>query len=145
MALRIFKAMAKPYVDYPALVLYSCPDKLIMRLQQLQNHVIRICLCAEPRASIGELHQTTKILLVKNRIKFNINKAMHRMIDKPNCGYRNNIQSSTRLHTVPVFMNIFPNSVRFQRSLCGFGFATWNRLPVDVRKTTDAIIFNRIV
>lgn len=67
-------------------------------------------------------------------------KQMQRYISREDCLYRrpmHNIDRYTRSLLGPLFINIFPNSVRFQKSLCGMGFSLWNKLPVHIRKITD--------
>lgn len=76
-ALKIFKAMVLPYMEYIFFCLGPCNDKDLTRLQRLQNHGLRICLRAPPRTSVLQLHSSAKLLLVKNKIKLNILKQMH--------------------------------------------------------------------
>lgn len=37
----------------------------------------------------------------------------------------------------PSFVNIFPRSTHFQKSLCGYWFSVWNKPPVDHRKIVE--------
>lgn len=84
-ALRIMKSMVMPYLEYVFFVLNACTDRLITRLQRLQNRGLRICQRANLRTSVADLHLKSKCLLVKNKIRMNTLKQMHRIIYKPNC------------------------------------------------------------
>lgn len=139
-ALRIFKAMVLPYMEYVFFCISPCSDKDLTKLQRLQNKGLRVCLKLPSRTSVLRLHSDSRLLLVKNKIKLNILKQMHRYINREDCLYKrqmNNIDRYTRSLLGPTFINVFPNSVRFQKSLCGKGFSLWNKLPAFARKIKD--------
>lgn len=48
-ALRIFKSMVLPYIEYIFFCLSPCTDKELTKLQRLQNRGLRICLKPSPR------------------------------------------------------------------------------------------------
>lgn len=139
-AIRIFKCMVLPYMEYSFFCMSPCPDKEITKLQRLQNRGLRVCLKPPPRTPVLCLHASSKLLLVKNKIQLNILQQMHRFIYRPNCPYKKNlnlIDCYTRSLLVPSFVNIYPCSTRFQKSLCGQGFCLWNKLPAEMRKTAN--------
>lgn len=47
----------------------------------------------------------------------------------------------TRSRAAPLFINIMPTNVKFQKSQCGYGMALWNQLPADVRREEDRAWF----
>lgn len=143
-AIRIFKSMVLPYMEYVFFCLNPCTDKDITKLQRLQNRGLRICYKSTVRTSVLQLHKSAKLLLVRNKIKLNTLKQMYRFIKRESCNYcktLQNVDRVTRANLGPMFVNIFPNSTRFQKSLCGHGFSLWNQLPVDIRKIDDKDAF----
>lgn len=139
-AIRIFKSMVLPYMEYVFFCISPGTDKDLTKLQRLQNRGLRICLRPPPRTPTINLHATSNLLLVKNKIKLNALKQMHRFIYRDGCPYKKsliNIDYVARSLLGPLFINIRPRSSRFQKSLCGYGFCLWNRLPADLRKIAD--------
>lgn len=126
-----------PYLEYVLFILNACTDRLLTRLQRLQNRGLRICLRSDQRTPVIHMHQKARCLTVKDKIRMNTIKQMHRKIYNPCCRYRK-IPARTMRNTVaPLFAEIFLNSVKFQKSLCGFGFTIWNTLEADVRGIRD--------
>lgn len=70
-AIRIFKAMVLPYMEYVFFCISPCTDKELTKLQRLQNRGLRICLKPPLRTSIINLHSSSNLLLIKNKIKLN--------------------------------------------------------------------------
>lgn len=83
--LRIFKALVMPYIEYSCFPFSASTDKLIVKLQRLQNRGLRVCLRAEVRRPIAEMHQDCKILYIKHKIELKIIKVMYRRIHRQNC------------------------------------------------------------
>lgn len=121
LALNIFKAMVMPYLEYTFFLFSAVTDKAATKLQRLQNKGLRTSLLAVRGTPLSNLHQDAKILYVKYKIDLNIIKCMHRRIYRSICSDRIINASSTRSHTAPLFYEIYPNSTKFQRSLCGRG------------------------
>lgn len=68
----IFKAMVMLYLEYSFFVFSSVPDKQVTKLRRLQSRGRRACLLAERRTPISRLHQESKMLYIKLKIKLNI-------------------------------------------------------------------------
>lgn len=116
-AIRIFKSMVLPYMEYIFFCISPCTDKEITRLQHLQNRGLHICLKYPPRTPVLVLHNASNLLLVKSKMKLNTLKQMHRFINRDFCPYRSSthgIDRVTRSILGTTFVNIFPNSSRFQ-------------------------------
>lgn len=140
-SIRIFKALAMPYMEYAFFLLSACQDKHVTKLQRLQNKGMRICLRSRGHTSTASLHQDCKMLTVRNKIKLKMLKCMNRRINRPNCRDRAIGQRSTRSHDAPLFNEYFPLNSKFQKSLCGLGYLLWNRLEAEVRSIQDYHIF----
>lgn len=136
-AIRLLKALAMPYMEYAFFVLGACSDKTVTKLQRLQNRGMRISLLCPTRTSTNILHEQCRMLTVKNKMKLNTLKVMYRRIYKHNCIDQRDISNTTRSNRAPLFAELFPHSARFQKSLCGWGFQLWNRLPADALRIED--------
>lgn len=142
-AIRLFKALAMPYMEYAYFILGACNDKSITKLQRLQNRGMRICLKSTRLTPTSILHEQCKMLTVRNKMILNTLKVMNRRIHRAHCPDRNSNIRATRSNRAPLFIEIFPLSARFQKSLCGWGYQLWNRLPADARATDDPAFFSR--
>lgn len=84
-AINVFKAMVLPYIDYPLYLFYTSSDKLLTKLQRLQNKGLRICLKAPARTPVRHMHKDCKQLYVKNRMHVGILNIMHRRVYCTHC------------------------------------------------------------
>lgn len=115
--IKIMNSMVMPYLEYVYFVLHACPDRLITRLECLQNRGLRICLHANIRTSVFELHQRSRCLMVKNKVKLNTIKQMYRRINRKTCHNRKVAPVYTQRSVAPMFVEIHPYSVKFQRPI----------------------------
>lgn len=141
-AINVFKAMILPYIDYPLFLFSTATDKLLTKLQRLQNGGLRICLKAPARSSVSLMHQDCN---VKNRMQINILKSIHRQIYQPHSDDVNISNTFTHNTLGPMFNELCPNSSRFQCTLCGISYTLWNGLTVGVRKMHDRNAFKNTI
>lgn len=66
-AFDVFKAMVLPYIAYPLFLSRIVSDKLLTKLQHLQNRGLRICLKAPARTPVSHMHQDCKLLYFRNQ------------------------------------------------------------------------------
>ena len=66
-ALTIYRSKILPYFDYGDILYHSALNHNADRLQKLQNRALRICLKAEARTPILNLHNRAKLPLLKHR------------------------------------------------------------------------------
>lgn len=131
-AIRLYKAMILPLIDYPNFCLSPCTEKLKTKIQRLQNKALRICLRSNHLDSTVDNHNHVKLSFIDKRRDVNILKLIHWRIYSPNISEPNstifqivnNSQSesvSTRLCAAPTIRLDIPTSGKICKSLLYYG------------------------
>lgn len=150
--------MILPYFDYINFCLCSCTNKILTKLERLQNRALRICFRATHFDGVVDLHRHTKISTIDKRCDVDILKVMHRNVynvisfSQSPVGYSftiidnsNQEMSSTRARRAPIISSELPRSEKSRRSLLYYGISLWNNLSTDIRNIDDSSVFKSAV
>ena len=136
-AIRIYKTMIKPHMDYIDFVVESSSSDRINKLDKLQNKAIRrIEYCVDPikRLDIEELHVKYKIEKLALRRKRNLMKIIHKhskcLENIDNVRPKMELRSKNKVK----IKNKFTGISRVFNSPLYRGLRIWETLPSDVQK-----------
>ena len=139
-ALKIYKSMIMPYLDYGDILFMNANVKRVKKLQTLQNRALKICHDG-PNVPIDMLHQSAQIpKLIPRRISHLLN-FMYK--NRSNKKILNTRDVCTRLHDAPVFITKKTNSEKYKANVFYNGATYWNKLPVHTRNTETYDIFKK--
>ena len=137
-AIKIYKSMIIPYIDYGDIFYMKSNVTQVKKLQTLQNRALRIC-HARPNVPINILHQSAKISKLIPRREAHLLNFMFK--NRKNIKRLNNRNVRTRLHDAPVFITSKPNSEKYKANVFYNGAISWNDLPVHIRNIETHNIF----
>ena len=66
--IRLYKVYVRSIFEYGAVCFLHCPDLVLDILQKIQNRAIRICLRLPRYVSVGLLHESACLQMVKDRL-----------------------------------------------------------------------------
>ena len=130
-AVKIYKTMILPYMDYGDVFVINANAKQIKKLQTLQNKALRTCLNPHPETPVDMLHQSVQLPKLDVRREAHLLNFMYKY--KENKLYLNNRNIRTRLHDAPVFKTVKPNVEKFKNNIFYNGAVKWNNLTSDIR------------
>lgn len=159
-AIKLYKTMILPIVDYANFCLTACTDKLKTKLQRLQNKALRICLKATRSDRTFDLHVKARLAPLDLRRNVDLLKLFHKKVYSPaisdydltinnnltNVDHENNenlITSAplTRFNIAPVAMTKTPNSEKFRKGMLYSSTKLWNSLKPEIRNLSDYNLF----
>ena len=117
-------------------------EKLLNKLQRLQNQCLKICLNKDTRSNTAEIHKTANINYLSERRTKQLIKTMYNRAK--DCKYyeKSEYEIKTRSNTVPkVNVPKFKNC-QAKKSIIYHGSVTWNELPYDIKKIEVKQIFS---
>ena len=140
-AVKIYKSMILPYVDYGDIFYMNANSGLVEKLQTLQNRALRICFTARLITPTQILHRSAQISKLKPRRITHLVNYMFK--NKSNIRYLNVRNINTRLHDAPVFKTTCtkPNCEKFKANVYYNGAMAWNNLAVNIRNIETYEIF----
>ena len=128
-SISLYKTMILPYTEYGDVIIDAANDKQLNKLQKIQNHCLRICLQANPRTNLIEVHSRAKLNYLADRRYSHLLNIMFRR--KSNPVYLDDRQIATRLHRGSLFKVEHPKNNTFTRSVQYRGSVAWNSLGVE--------------
>ena len=140
-AICIYRSKILPYFDYGDIFYNNTFQRILYKLQILQNRALRICLNRDSRYHVNLLHSESNIPLLTNRrdthvLNFVYPRSRIAKYLKPEI-------RPLRLYTAPVMNEIPSNNIPFERSLLYQGARRWNMLPVDERNIPNHKSFKK--
>ena len=140
-AICIYRSKILPYFDYGDIFYNNTFQRILYKLQILQNRALRICLNKDSRYHVNLLHSESNIPLLTNRrnthiLNFIYPRSKIAIYLKPEV-------RPLRLYTAPVMTEIPSNNMPFERSLLYQGARRWNLLPIDERNIPNHISFKK--
>ena len=141
-ALKIYKSMIIPYMDYGDVIYNPANRDGLDKLQRLQNRCLKICMNYNARFSTKELHVVTNTPMLAKRRECHINNFMYGQAQKGALLDNRNI--NTRAHDAPLFIVKVPKNETYKRSIEFAGASLWNELPVNTRNIDNVQEFKRL-
>ena len=81
--LQIYKQCARPIFEYGSLSTITTSDTIISKIQRLQNKFIRLALRLPKYVSVKLLHDSSRLLYLKNRLLSCATKTLERISKNP--------------------------------------------------------------
>ena len=145
-AVRIYKTMIRPHMDYIDFVVDSGSADRIRNLDTLQKKALRrieYCVNPENRQDTEVLMEKYKIEELKLRRKRNLVKIMHTQSKKTEYveikSNDRNLRSTEKIN----LKNTFTSKTKVLNSPLYRGTRLWNKLPVDIQKEENKYSFKR--
>ena len=130
-AIRIYKTMILPLIDYGDVLYDSSNSFLLKKLQTLQNRCLRICQYKNYYVSVSDVPAMCTLTRLKERRIMHLKLFMYKQ--KNNMEILNNRQVYTSAHDAPLFNTIRPNSEKFKINVYYKGALIWNAMTVQER------------
>ena len=130
-AIKIYKTMILPYLDYRDIFFINSNQKQIKKLQTLQNRALRTCLNTRLETPIEILHQSIQIPKLNARREAHLINFMFKY--RNNNKFLNKRNVRTRLHDAPVFTTVKPNNEKYKNNVFYNGAVKWNNLASHIR------------
>ena len=128
---RIYKTMILPIVEYGDILYDGSSQKLLGKLQTLQNRGLRLVYYRQYHVPVIALHEISGIA------KLSLRRQMHLLLymykQKSNVSIVNSRVINTRLHDALVFISERPNNEKYKNNVLYKGPLLWNSRTVDVR------------
>ena len=131
-ALRIYKKMILPLIEYGDVLYDNSNTRLLGKLQTLQNRCLRICSYEEYHVPVIYLHEICNIARLDLRRKMHLILYMYKQ--QRNYDIVNMREIFTRAHDATPFVVESPNSEKYKRNVFYKGAIEWNPLTVEERK-----------
>ena len=133
-ALKIYKSMILPYLDYADVIYSKANVSDLDKLQRLQNRCLKLCQGRYGRLDSDRLHRDLRVPYLKARRKAHTLNFMYvRKSRRPDLLNRREIR--TRAHDAPLFVTKVPRCEAFKRSVGYHGAVAWNDLSAHARNT----------
>ena len=140
-AIRIYKTMILPIIEYGNVIYDGANQKLLDNLQTSQNRILRICVQRNCYTSTTLLHQLCNINKLKDRRVMHLFLFMYKQ--KGNICIVNTRNVRTRAHDALLFITKKPNNEKYKRNVLYKGALLWNELPVKERNIEDYEVFKK--
>ena len=131
-ALTIYKTMILPVMEYGDIAYDNSDQKLLEKLQILQNRALRICLNRQGHIPVILLHRECKLAKLEARRIAHVRMFMYKQ--KGNEMIVNNMEIHTRAHDALLFTTILPRNEKYKRNIYYNGALKWNELSVQIRQ-----------
>ena len=141
-AIKIYKSMILPYLDYGDIFFINSNSKQIKKLQTLQNRALRICLSSKIYVPTNTIHQSVQLPKLNVQRESHLANFMYKY--KNNVLYLNTRNVRTRMHDAPVFNISEPNCEKFKNNIFYCGAVKWNSLPVVDRNIDSYLEFKAV-
>ena len=140
-AIRIYKTMILPVLEYGDILYDGANMKLTGKLQTLQNRCLRICLMPNQHTPTIRLHEVCTVAKLGMRRNMHLQLYMYKQ--KNNLSIVNTRNLGTRLHDAILFTTKKPNSEKYKLNVLYKGALAWN--SVAIRKSQTYIILKDIL
>ena len=142
-ALRIYKTMILPVMEYGDILYDDTNKKLTDKLQTLQNRCLHTCLLPMQHIPTIRLHEVDKIAKLTRRRKMHLQLYMFKQ--KHNISLVNTREVASRNHDAILFTKLKPNSEKYKTNVLYKGAIAWNALSVAIRKSQTYIILRDLL
>ena len=142
-ALKVYKSMILPYLDYADVIFCKANATDLDKLQKLQNRCLKLCMGQDRLFSTERAHKITEIPFLKDRRRTHTLNFMYKRK-----GTREDLLNTreirTRAHDAPLFEVMIPRGEAVKRSVGYFGAEGWNALSPNLRNTDTYQEFKKI-
>ena len=142
-ALRIYKTIILPVLEYGDTLYDGANLKLTGKLQILQNRCLRTCLMPKQHIPTIRLHEVCNIAKLNMRRKMHLQLYMYKQ--KTNLSIVNTRNIATRIHDATIFTTKKPNSEKYKLNVLYKGAMAWNSLSVVIRKSQTYITLKNVL
>ena len=130
-AIRIYKTMILPLIEYSDILYEGANSILTAKLQTLQNRCLRTCVYKNYHISVNNLHDLCSIMKLDKRRTVHLKLYMFKQ--KENVEFVNTRQICTRAHDATLFRTNRPNSEKYKINVFYKGAIIWNSMTVNDR------------
>ena len=138
-ALRIYKTMILPIMEYGDVLYDGCIQRLTSKFQTMQNRCLRICNYEPYHVPVIFLHEIAQMS------RLDLPRKMHLLLfmfkQKDNMNLVNTRVIHTRAHDAILFITERPNSEKYKINVLYKGAVLWNELTVPERNFHSYISF----
>ena len=145
-AIRIYKCMIRPHLDYIYFVVESGSANRIQKLENLQKKATRrieYCTVPENRKDINALYEKYNIENLRLRRKRNLSKIMYSQSTRVQNLKTDMVKINLRSKNKVKMKNDFTSKTRVFNSPLFRGLRLWDSLPTDLQKEKEEIIFKK--
>ena len=145
-AVRVYKCMIRPHLDYIDFVIDSGSANRIQKLDNLQRKAIRrieYCMLPANRKDIDTLQELYKIEPLRLRRKRNLVKIMYNQSHEENNLKECNVNMELRSAKKIKMKSDLTSKTRVYNSLLYRGLKLWDSLPADIQKEKDKYKFKK--
>ena len=141
-SLMVYKLFILPLMEYGNILYMKSCNKLLDKLQRIQNQCLNICLNQDIRSSTAEIHKKANLNYLNERRQKQLLKTMYSRSKNSKYQDENNYNVKTRSNTVsklhvPKFKN-----AQAKKSILFHGSSTWNDLPYNLKKIEVKNLFS---
>ena len=130
-ALRIYKTMILPIIEYGDVLYDGSNSRLLSKLQTLQNRCLRICNAEPFHVPVIYLHEISQLARLDLRRKMHLILYMYKQ--KSNHAIVNARNVQTRAHDAILFTTDRPNSEKYKNNVLYKGAVIWNSQSTQER------------
>ena len=141
-AIQIYKAMVIPYFDYGDILYHYTSNRLLDKLQKLQNRGLRICFGPGMGMSTDDMHREASISKLFDRRVAHIYTFMYKQ--KMNRDLIDIRDIRTRAHDAILFATLQPYCEKYKHNVYYHGARSWNQLPVRKRNIEEYANFKNV-
>ena len=142
-AIRIYKTMILPVLEYGDVLYDGVNEKLIGKLQTVQNRCLRTGLLPQEHIPTIRLHEICGIGNLVMRRKMHLQLYMFKQ--KHNVDLVNNRTVCTRAHDAILFTTKKPNSEKYKINVFYKGALAWNSMSVQIRRSQTYTILKDVL
>ena len=142
-ALKIYKSMILPYLDYADVIFCKANATDLDKLQKLQNRCLRLCMGQDRFFNTDRAHKNAETPFLADRRNAHTLNFMYKRKEMRG-DLLNKREIRTRAHDAPLFKIIIPRCEAVKRSVGYFGAERWNALTPNVRNTNSYQEFKKL-
>ena len=141
-SLMVYKSFILPLLEYGNILYMKSCNKLLDKLQRMQNQCLKVCLNQDIRSSTAEIHKKANLNYLNERRQKQLIKTMYSRSKNPKYLDPNDYEVKTRSNTVSkLYVPKFKNS-QAKKSILFHGSVSWNDLPYDLKKIEFKNLFS---
>lgn len=143
-AIMIYKSLMLPIIEYGFYLI--CNKQHIIRLQKIQNKILRLCFNTERVFPSFQLHTRARLLSLDLRQACSLLNFINIKLLKGDTTYEFDDRKDNRVRDSKWKLKVtFPKTERFKKSICYTVPTLWNKLPKECRENHMPLVFKKSV